>query len=180
MIKLHRIFILSLIFSFTFSIATAAKNEIFDNELTPIETITEEMMMQHLQHQNTDTDILYVKLNATDIEIYQNLAQNRSFRKQLILKMPNTEIIRLYTINKAVFLQMNKMLSDYENNGVIFNGYKLITDQDLPVILDNGQKLYRFWFMKLKKEKASRHHHFPIGIGIGIGGRHHPWIGIDW
>ena len=94
--------------------------------------------------------------------------------------MPNAEMLRLYTANKAVEAQMSKMLLDYENDNTNFNGYKIITDKDLPKKLNNGQKIYRFWFMKIAREKASRSHNsFPIGIGIGIGGGHHgPWIGI--
>ena len=60
--------------------------------------------------------------------------------------MPNAEIFRLYTANKAVEAQMSKMLLDYENDNTNFNGYKIITDKDLPKKLNNGQKIYRFWF----------------------------------
>jgi len=51
---------------------------------------------------------------------------------------------------------------------------------DQPKKLENGQKIYRLWFMKIQREKESRRG-FPIGIGIGIGiGGHHdgPYIGI--
>ena len=75
------------------------------------------------------------------------------------------------------------MLLDYENDNTNFNGYKIITDKDLPRKLDNGAQVYRFWFMKIEREKASRRGwNVPIGIGIGIGGhRHHgPWIGVGW
>ena len=99
--------------------------------------------------------------------------------------MPNTEMLRLYTNNKATFAQMNKMLSDYESSNANFNGYKIITDKDTPKKLENDGKIYRLWFMKIEREKQSRRGgwNFPIGIGIGIGGGHHhhgPWIGVGW
>ena len=112
------------------------------------------------------------------------MATDRSLRKQMILTMPNTEMLRLYTNNKATFAQMNKMLSDYESSNANFNGYKIITDKDTPKKLENGGKIYRLWFMKIEREKQSRRGgwNFPIGIGIGIGGGHHhgPWIGVGW
>ena len=112
------------------------------------------------------------------------ISADRSLRKQLILTMPNTEMLRLYTNNKATFAQMNKMLSDYESSNANFNGYKIITDKDTPKKLENGGKIYRLWFMKIEREKQSRRGgwNFPIGIGIGIGGGHHhgPWIGVGW
>ena len=156
-----------------------------DNEQpTPLETITAEEMTTRLKSASSE-DLLYVKIKDDRVEVYQGLASNRSWRKQLILTLPNTEMLRLYTTNKATFEQMNKMLSDYEKDNTNFNGYKIITDQDNPQKLDNGTKVYRFWFMKIEREKASRRSGwgFPIGIGIGIGGGHHhhgPWIGVGW
>ena len=128
---------------------------------------------------------LQVGSSEDRVEVYQGLATDRSLRKQLILTMPNTEMLRLYTNNKATFAQINKMLSDYESSNTNFNGYKIITDKDTPKKLENGGKIYRLCFMKIEREKQSRRGgwNFPIGIGIGIGGGHHhhgPWIGVGW
>ena len=123
-------------------------------------------------------------LKDEQVEVYQDLAKDRSLRKQLIISLPNTEMLRLYTTNKATYQQMSRMLIDYEEDNYNFDGYKIITDVDQPRTLENGTKVYRFWFMKIKREKASRRGvDFPIGIGIGIGGGHHhhgPWIGVGW
>ncbi len=138
-------------------------------------------MQQRLQHKS-DEDLLYIKIGDTAVEVYQGLATDRSLRKQLILKLPNTEMLRLYTTNKATYEQMNKMLSDYERHNTNFNGYRIITDKDNPQKLADGGKVYRFWFMKIEREKIARRGGwgFPIGIGIGIGGHHHhgPWVGV--
>lgn len=165
--------------------AADKKQELADDEFKPLETITFDEMNTRLKAGNND-DILYVKIKDDRVEVYKDLATNRSWRKQLILNLPNTEMLRLYTTNKATFEQMNKMLSDYERANTNFNGYKIITDKDNPQKLENGDKVYRFWFMKIEREKASRRGSwgFPIGIGIGIGGHHHhhggPWIGVGW
>ena len=172
--------------SLTMLAYAAEKTVTADNEQpTPLETITAEEMTTRLKTGSSE-DLLYVKIKDDRVEVYQGLASSRSWRKQLILSLPNTEMLRLYTTNKATFEQMNKMLSDYEKANTNFNGYKIITDQDNPQKLDNGTKVYRFWFMKIEREKASRRGGwgFPIGIGIGIGGGHHhhhgPWIGVGW
>ena len=148
------------------------------NAIKPMETISAAVMNDRLQAGNNE-DLLYVKIKEDRVE-----ATDRSLRKQLILTMPNTEMLRLYTNNKATFAQMNKMLSDYESSNANFNGYKIITDKDTPKKLENGGKIYRLWFMKIEREKQSRRGgwNFPIGIGIGIGGGHHhgPWIGVGW
>ena len=151
--------------------------------IKPVETISAAVMNERLQAGNNE-DLLYVKIKEDRVEVYQGLATDRSLRKQLILAMPNTEMLRLYTNNKDTFAQMNKMLSDYESSNANFNGYKIITDKDTPKKLENGGKIYRLWFMKIEREKQSRRGgwNFPIGIGIGIGGGHHhgPWIGVGW
>lgn len=151
--------------------------------IQPMETISAAEMNERLQVGSSE-DLLYVKINEDMVEVYQGLATDRSLRKQLILTMPNTEMLRLYTNNKATFAQINKMLSDYESSNANFNGYKIITDKDTPKKLENGGKIYRLWFMKIEREKQSRRGgwNFPIGIGIGIGGGHHhgPWIGVGW
>ena len=148
--------------------------------IKPIAIISAAEMNERLQSGNSE-DLLYVKIKEDRVEVYHGLAEDRSLRKQLILTMPNTEMLRLYTNNKATFAQMNKMLSDYESSNANFNGYKIITDKDTPKKLENGGKIYRLWFMKIEREKQSRRGgwNFPIGIGIGIGGGHHhgPWIG---
>lgn len=149
--------------------------------VAPAAVITVEEMEQQLQTAGTE-DVLYVKINDR-VEVYRDLASSRSLRKQLVLALPNTEMLRLYTANKAAYEQMSKMLLDYEKDNANFNGYKIITDKDNPRTLDNGTTVYRFWFMKIEREKASRRGGFPIGVGIGIGGgRHHhgPWIGVGW
>ena len=79
--------------------------------IKPIETISAAEMNERLQTGDSD-DLLYVKIKEDRVEVYQGLAADRSLRKQLILTMPNTEMLRLYTNNKAIFAQMNKMLSD--------------------------------------------------------------------
>ena len=150
--------------------------------IKPMETISAAEMNERLQAAS-DEDLLYVKIKDDRVEVYQGLASDRSLRKQLIIALPPTEMLRLYTKNKATFEQMQKMLSDYERDNTNFNGYKIITDKDNPRKLADGTKIYRCWFMKIAREKASRRgHDFPIGIGIGIGGGHHhgPWIGVGW
>lgn len=148
-----------------------------------IATISAEEMEEQLKTKPTSDDLLYIKLKDEQVDVYKGLAKNRSFRKQLIIALPNTEMLRLYTTNKATYEQMSRMLLDYEEDNYNFNGYKIITDMDKPKKLENDITVYRFWFMKIKREKASRRGvDFPIGIGIGIGGRHHhgPWIGVGW
>jgi len=176
------LFFLVLILLGLVSSISLAKEKIAEDDFAPQAIITIAEMDTALAEDtaNGSPDKLYVKIGEDRVEVYQGLATNRSLRKQLILKMPNTEMLRLYTANKSVEAQMSKMLLDYENDNTNFNGYKIITDKDLPKKLANGQKIYRFWFMKIAREKASRSHNsFPIGIGIGIGGGHHgPWIGI--
>lgn len=159
-----------------------------DEGVRPAVVITVEEMERRWPEQDADADLLYVKVKDDQVEVYEGLAKNRSLRKQLILQLPNAEMLRLYTLNKATYEQMSKMLLDYENDNTNFNGYKIITDKDLTRKLDNGAQVYRFWFMKIEREKASRRGgwNMPIGIGIGIGGRHHrhhrhgPWIGVGW
>ena len=162
--------------------AAKSKVDVTDDELKSRETITVNEMNERLQAAS-DEDLLYVKIRDDRVEVYQGLASDRSLRKQLIIALPPTEMLRLYTKNKETFEQMQKMLSDYERDNTNFNGYKIITDKDNPRKLADGTKIYRCWFMKIAREKASRRgHDFPIGIGIGIGGGHHhgPWIGVGW
>ena len=150
----------------------------------PIAVLSERAMEHDLANKYISEDLLYIKLKEDHVHVYQGTAKDRSLRKQLIISLPNTEMLRLYTTNKATYEQMSRMLLDYEEDNYNFNGYKIITDVDQPRTLENGTKVYRFWFMKMQREKASRRgDSFPIGIGIGIGGGHHhhgPWIGIGW
>lgn len=172
------------------SIAAFAANksqaDVTDDELKAIETIDAATMNERLQTGSDSDDLLYIKAKDDRVEVYEGLAESRSLRKQLILTLPNAEMLRLYTKNKATFEQMNKMLSDYERDNTNFNGYKIITDKDNPKKLEDGSKIYRCWFMKIAREKAARRGgwSFPIGIGIGIGGHHHhhggPWVGVGW
>ena len=144
----------------------------------PIETITASVMQQRLL-QGTIGDVLYVKINDDRVEVYTDISDDRSLRKQIILAAPNEEMLRIYSNNRETALQMSRMLTDYEAENKNINGYRIITDMDKPKELDNGNKIYRLWFMKIEREKPSRNGRFPINIGIGIGGRHDgPYIGI--
>lgn len=167
-----------------FTVPAIAKQKEEPAALEPVAIITMEEMEQRCQNTSTSEDLLYVKLKEEQVEVYEGLCKNRSLRKHLIISLPNTEMLRLYTTNKATYEQMSRMLLDYEEDNYNFNGYKIITDVDQPRTLENGTKIYRFWFMKIQREKASRRGaSFPIGIGIGIGGGHHhhgPWIGVGW
>lgn len=145
----------------------------------PVETISFAEMERRLFN-SSDEDILYIKINDDRVEVYTDISSDRSLRKQIILNTPNEEMLRLYSSNKETALQMSKMLTDYEADNKNINGYRIITDMDKPKKLENGQKIYRLWFMKIKYEKESRRS-FPIniGIGIGIGGNDDgPYIGI--
>ena len=71
--------------------------------IKPVETISAAVMNERLQAGDSD-DLLYVKIKEDRVEVYQGLAADRSLRKQLILTMPNTEMLRLYTNNKACLL----------------------------------------------------------------------------
>lgn len=157
------------------------KSTAYDN-LQPLEIITVDIMNERLKEGNTD-ELLFIKINDNRVEVYKDITKDRSLRKQIIITMPNAEMLRCYTNNKAVYEQMSKMLLDYEESNINFNGYKVITDKDTPQKLENNNKIYRFWFMKIEREKTSRRSGLPINIGIGIGGhRHHhnggPFIGI--
>ena len=66
--------------------------------IKPMETISAAEMNERLQVGNSE-DLLYVKIKEDRVEVYQGLAADRSLRKQLILTMPNTEMLRLYTNN---------------------------------------------------------------------------------
>ena len=68
--------------------------------IKPIAIISAAEMNERLQVGNSE-DLLYVKIKEDRVEVYQGLAADRSLRKQLILTMPNTEMLRLYTNNKA-------------------------------------------------------------------------------
>ena len=182
--------ILTLVMLILFCLALPAfakeKTQNKDSEAPkPIAIITVAEMEQQLKTKEISEDLLYIKLKDEQVEVYAGLAKNRSLRKQLIINLPNTEMLRLYTTNKATYEQMSRMLLDYEEDNYNFNGYKIITDVDQPRKLENNVKIYRFWFMKILREKPSRRGvDFPIGIGIGIGGGHHhhrrPWIGVGW
>lgn len=187
--KILAILLALLLCSFSFTVfanagAEQKKTETKTEDITaeqPEETITEAEMQKRLL-ENSDEDILYLKLDDNQIDVYKGTAADRSLRKQLIVAAPNTQMLRLYTNNKAVYEQMSKMLKDYENSNANLGGYKVITDKDLPKKLENGITIYRFWFMKLEREKHRSGWNFPIGIGIGIGWGHHhgPHIGIGW
>ena len=72
--------------------------------IKPMETISAAEMNERLQAGDSE-DLLYVKIKEDRVEVYQGLAADRSLRKQLILTMPNTEMLRLYTNNKATFVR---------------------------------------------------------------------------
>lgn len=183
---MRRILLLLLILCCCFALPAVAKEKKQPKDADapqPIACITIVAMEEQLKTTSTSEDLLYLKLKDEQIEVYQGLAKDRSLRKQLIIALPNTEMLRFYTTNKATYEQMSRMLADYEEANYNFSGYKIITDVDQPRKLDNDIKVYRFWFMKIKREKAARRGvDFPIGIGIGIGHHHHhgPWIGVGW
>lgn len=185
---MRKILYLVLVFVLCFVLPAFAKEKKQNKDVEapkPIAVINVNEMEQQLITKDTSEDLLYIKFKDEQVEVYDDLIKNRSLRKQLIIELPNTEMLRLYTTNKATYEQMSRMLLDYEEDNYNFDGYKIITDVDQPRKLENGNKVYRFWFMKIKREKASRRGvNFPIGIGIGIGGGHHhhhgPWIGVGW
>lgn len=184
---MRKILTLVMLILFCLALPAFAKEKAQDKDSEapkPIAIITVEEMEQQLKTKEISEDLLYIKLKDEQVEVYEGLAKNRSLRKQLIINLPNTEMLRLYTTNKATYEQMSRMLLDYEEDNYNFNGYKIITDVDQPRKLENDTKVYRFWFMKIKREKVSRRGvNLPIGIGIGIGGGHHhhgPWIGVGW
>lgn len=150
----------------------------------PIEIITVEEMENRLQDGNKE-DILYVKVDKEQVEVYHNTAKDRGLRRQIAITAPEDEMLRLYTNNRETYRQMSKLLYDYEDSRKSFNGYRIIADVEAPKKLKTGEKIYRFWFMKVEKSAAGRDNSrmpIDIGIGIGIGGGHHhgPWIGIGW
>lgn len=150
----------------------------------PIEIITVEEMESRLQDGNKE-DILYVKVDKEQVEVYHNTTKDRGLRRQIAITAPEDEMLRLYTNNRETYRQMSKLLYDYEDSRKSFNGYRIIADVETPKKLKNGEKIYRFWFMKVEKSAAGRDNSrmpIDIGIGIGIGGGHHhgPWIGIGW
>mgnify|MGYP003517723571 FL=1 len=185
---MRKIFYLLFILLFSLSLSAFAEEKKPSKNMEspqPIAIISVDEMEQRLKNADLGEDLLYIKIKEEQVEVYSELANNRSLRKQLILKLPNTEMLRLYTNNKATYEQMSRMLLDYEADNYNFNGYKIITDVDQPRKLENNVKIYRFWFMKIQREKPCRRGvDFPIGIGIGIGGGHHhhrrPWIGVGW
>ena len=185
---MRKIFYLLFILLFSLSLSAFAEEKKTSKNMEspqPIAIISVDEMEQRLKNADLGEDLLYIKIKEEQVEVYSELANNRSLRKQLILKLPNTEMLRLYTNNKATYEQMSRMLLDYEADNYNFNGYKIITDVDQPRKLENNVKIYRFWFMKIQREKPCRRGvDFPIGIGIGIGGGHHhhrrPWIGVGW
>ena len=185
---MRKIFYLLFILLFSLSLSAFAEEKKPSKNMEspqPIAIISVDEMEQRLKNADLGEDLLYIKIKEEQVEVYSELANNRSLRKQLILKLPNTEMLRLYTTNKATYEQMSRMLLDYEADNYNFNGYKIITDVDQPRKLENNVKIYTFWFMKILREKPSRRGvDFPIGVGIGIGGGHHhhrrPWIGVGW
>lgn len=173
--KLLLILLTILCCAFT-SVSCAAKEE--NTVVENVEKISISEMDTRLAAEITDA--LYVKFGDEEgeVAVYHDTAKNRSLRKQIVLTAPNSIMIKLYTNDKKTFKQMSKMLSNYENDGKSFDGYRIITDVDNEKILSDTITVYRFWFMKIQKEKGGTR--FPVGIGIGIGGGHHhgPWIGI--
>lgn len=152
----------------------------------PVETITAEEMENRLKNDSNE-DVLFVKLDNNTVDVYTGTASSRSLRKQIVFGTPNEIMIRLYTTNKATAQQITRMLDDYENDNANINDYRVIMDVDKAQKLDNGNTIYKPWFMKVAREKSVRRHsgggwNFPIGIGIGVWGHHHwgygPHIGI--
>ena len=156
---MRKIFYLLFILLFSLSLSAFAEEKKTSKNMEspqPIAIISVDEMEQRLKNADLGEDLLYIKIKEEQVEVYSELANNRSLRKQLILKLPNTEMLRLYTNNKATYEQMSRMLLDYEADNYNFNGYKIITDVDQPRKLENNVKIYRFWFMKILREKPSR------------------------
>ena len=156
---MRKILTLVMLILFCLALPAFAKEKAQNKDIEspkPIAIITVAEMEQQLKTKEISEDLLYIKLKDEQVEVYEGLAKNRSLRKQLIINLPNTEMLRLYTTNKATYEQMSRMLLDYEEDNYNFNGYKIITDVDQPRTLENGTKVYRFWFMKMQREKASR------------------------
>ncbi|MCQ2359053.1 MAG: hypothetical protein MJ055_03205 [Phascolarctobacterium sp.] len=144
----------------------------------PVETITVEEMEHRLKNDPND-DVLFVKLDKDKVDVYTDTANDRSLRRQIVFGAPTESMIRLYTTNKATAGQISRMLEDYEDGNANINNYRVIMDIDKAVKLENGNTIYKLWFMKVVREKKVRRSSgggwsFPIGIGIGIG-HHHGW-----
>lgn len=147
----------------------------------PTETITVEEMETRLKN-NANDDVLFVKVDKDTVDVYNGTASSRSLRKQIVFNTPNEVMIRLFTTNKATAQQISRMLDDYEDDNANINGYRVIMDVDKATKLENGNTVYKPWFMKVVREKSVRRHsgggwNFPIGIGIGVWGHHHWGIG---
>ena len=148
--------------------------------IEPSEIISEEEMELRLKNNPAD-DILYVRLDKEKVEVYPGTAEDRSMRKKIIYACPVETMIRLYTTNKATASVITRMLGDYESDYADVGGYRIITDIDKPYKLENGNTIYKPWFMKVIRERRSRGGGgipIGIGIGIGIGRRSHSGIGI--
>lgn len=154
----------------------------------PVETITVEEMERRLKN-DPNNDVLFVKTDKNTVDVYKGTANDRSLRKQIVFSTPVENMIRLYTTNKATASQISRMLEDYEDDNANINNYRVIMDIDKAIKLENGNTIYKIWFMKVTREQKVRRKsgggwNFPIGIGIGIGtwGHHHfgvdPYIGI--
>ncbi|MDO4178726.1 MAG: hypothetical protein Q4D21_05990 [Phascolarctobacterium sp.] len=148
----------------------------------PDETISVSEMETRLKN-NPNDDVLFVKVDKDTVKVYNGTASSRSLRKQIVFGTPAESMIRLYSTNKATAQQIARMLGDYEDDNANINGYRIIMDVDKPEQLENGNIIYKPWFMKVVREKSVRRHSgggwsFPIGIGIGIWGHHHHHWGI--
>ena len=108
------LFITLLLLTFTQTIFAAESNKENEEDKLQTEKITLTEMNQRLQ--NIQGDILYLKTGEDEVLVYQDTANNRSLRKQIILAAPESEMLRFYTNNKKTFEQMSKMLRDYEQH----------------------------------------------------------------
>ena len=132
---MRKILTLVMLILFCLALPAFAKEKAQNKDIEaskPIAIITVAEMEQQLKTKEISEDLLYIKLKDEQVEVYEGLAKNRSLRKQLIINLPNTEMLRLYTTNKATYEQMSRMLLDYEEDNYNFNGYKIITDVDQP------------------------------------------------
>ena len=90
---MRKIFYLLFILLFSLSLSAFAEEKKTSKNMEspqPIAIISVDEMEQRLKNADLGEDLLYIKIKEEQIEVYSELANNRSLRKQLILKLPNT------------------------------------------------------------------------------------------
>lgn len=140
------------------------------------ETITVDEMYNRLKatDKNKLEDLLYIKFED-EVYVFQDLfQQSKRKRKKLIAAFPHSEALRVYTSSKASFAQFRRMLLDYEERNINFDGYSVITEDNDPEKLEGDITVYRLWFMKIDRYRM-RLRGAPVGIAFGWG-----WWGPGW